>query len=81
MLMIAPGSKPGVYLEVFNSSEIVSLNYGLELLFSAGIATLGLVRNSPAVVIGAMLISLMGPVRAAGLAWHRLTSIWESSFC
>lgn len=69
LLRIAPGSKPGVYLEVFNSSEIVSLNYGLELTFSAGIATLGLVLNSPAVVIGAMLISpLMGPILAAGLA-------------
>jgi uncharacterized hydrophobic protein (TIGR00271 family) len=69
LLKIAPDSKPGVYLEVFNSSEIVSLNYGLELLFSAGIATFGLVLNSPAVVIGAMLISpLMGPILAAGLA-------------
>jgi uncharacterized hydrophobic protein (TIGR00271 family) len=69
LLKIAPDSKPGVYLEVFNSSEIVSLNYALELLFSAGIATLGLVLNSPAVVIGAMLISpLMGPILAAGLA-------------
>ena len=69
LLKIAPDSKPAVYLEVFNSSEIVSLNYGLELLFSSGIATLGLVLNSPAVVIGAMLISpLMGPILAAGLA-------------
>ena len=69
LLKIAPDSKPGVYLEVFNSSEIVSLNYALELLFSSGIATFGLVLNSPAVVIGAMLISpLMGPILAAGLA-------------
>src|ERR1039458_9803393 len=69
LLKIAPDSKPAVYLEVFNSSEIISLNYGLELLFSAGIATFGLVLNSPAVVIGAMLISpLMGPILAAGLA-------------
>ena len=69
LLKIAPDSKPGVYLEVFNSSEIISLNYALELLFSSGIATFGLVLNSPAVVIGAMLISpLMGPILAAGLA-------------
>lgn len=69
LLRIAPDSKPGIYLQIFNSSEIVSLNYGLELIFSAGIATLGLVLNSPAVVIGAMLISpLMGPILAAGLA-------------
>ncbi|MEO8595441.1 MAG: DUF389 domain-containing protein [Candidatus Solibacter sp.] len=69
LLKIAPDSKPGVYLQVFNASELASLNYGLELLFSAGIATLGLVLNSPAVVIGAMLISpLMGPILGAGLA-------------
>ena len=69
LLKIAPDSKPAVYLEVFNSSEIISLNYALALLFSSGIATFGLVLNSPAVVIGAMLISpLMGPILAAGLA-------------
>jgi uncharacterized hydrophobic protein (TIGR00271 family) len=46
-----------------------SLNYWLEIVFSAGIAALGLVLNSPAVIIGAMLISpLMGPIMAAGLA-------------
>ncbi|MBI4891203.1 MAG: DUF389 domain-containing protein [Acidobacteria bacterium] len=54
---------------MFEASEVVSLNYALELLLSAGIATLGLVLDSPAVVIGAMLISpLMGPILAAGLA-------------
>jgi uncharacterized hydrophobic protein (TIGR00271 family) len=69
LLRVAPESKPGVYMQMFDASEIASLNYGLELLFSAGIATLGLVLNSPAVVIGAMLISpLMGPILAAGLA-------------
>ncbi|MBS1876484.1 MAG: DUF389 domain-containing protein [Acidobacteria bacterium] len=69
LLRIPPDSKPEIYREVFNSSETVSLNYALGLLFSAGIATLGLVLNSSAVVIGAMLISpLMGPILAAGLA-------------
>jgi uncharacterized hydrophobic protein (TIGR00271 family) len=39
------------------------------VLFSAGIATLGLALNSPAVIIGAMLISpLMGPILASGMA-------------
>lgn len=62
-------SKPKVYLQIFNAAEIISLNYALELLLSAGIATFGLVLDSPAVVIGAMLISpLMGPILAAGLA-------------
>jgi uncharacterized hydrophobic protein (TIGR00271 family) len=69
LLRINPESKPLVYVQVFDSAEVASLNYALELLLSAGIATLGLVLNSPAVVIGAMLISpLMGPILAAGLA-------------
>ena len=68
-LRIDPKSKPRVYAQVYESAEIASLNYWLELVFSAGIATLGLVLDSPAVVIGAMLISpLMGPILAAGLA-------------
>lgn len=68
-LRIDPRSKPRVYAQVYESAEIASLNYWLELVFSAGIATLGLVLDSPAVVIGAMLISpLMGPILAAGLA-------------
>ncbi len=62
-------SKPAVYLSMFDASEVMSVRYGVELVLSAGIATLGLVLDSPAVVIGAMLISpLMGPILAAGLA-------------
>ena len=69
LLSIDQESKPRVYLQVFDAAEIASLNYWLELLLSAGIATLGLVLNSPAVVIGAMLISpLMGPILATGLS-------------
>jgi len=69
LLQIDPASKPGVYAGLFDAAEFDSLQYLLELLLSAGIATLGLVLNSPAVVIGAMLISpLMGPILAAGLA-------------
>jgi uncharacterized hydrophobic protein (TIGR00271 family) len=68
-LHIDPQAKPEVYAQVSASAEIGDLNYWLELLLSAGIATLGLVLNSAAVVIGAMLISpLMGPIIAAGLA-------------
>ncbi len=68
-LRIDPKSKPRVYAQVYEAAEIASLNYWLELAFSAGIATLGLVLDSPAVVIGAMLISpLMGPTLAAALA-------------
>lgn len=57
------------YAQICETADISSLNYWLEIIFSAGIATLGLVLNSPAVIIGAMLISpLMGPIMATGLA-------------
>ena len=69
LLRVDPKSKPAVYLQVFDGADIQNLNYWLELFLSAGIATLGLVLSSPAVVIGAMLVSpLMGPIIAAGLA-------------
>lgn len=68
-LRIAPERKSAVYAQIYDTAEISSLNYWLEIIFSAGIAALGLVLNSPAVIIGAMLISpLMGPIMATGLA-------------
>lgn len=68
-LRIDPQQKPKVYAQIYGTAEIDSLGYWLEIVFSAGIAALGLVLNSPAVIIGAMLISpLMGPIMAAGLA-------------
>lgn len=58
-----------VYSQVYETADFASLDYWLEIVFSAGIAVLGLVLNSPAVIIGAMLISpLMGPIMATGLA-------------
>lgn len=46
-----------------------SLRYVFMVLMSAGIAILGLLQSSPAVVIGAMLISpLMGPIIGLGFA-------------
>lgn len=69
LLQVSDESKPRIYSNVFRSAELADLNYWLEILFSIGIATLGLIINSPAVVIGAMLISpLMGPIIASGLA-------------
>lgn len=69
LLRISPESKPKVYLQVFDGADLANLNYWLEILLSAGIATLGLVLSSPAVVIGAMLVSpLMGPIIALGMA-------------
>jgi uncharacterized hydrophobic protein (TIGR00271 family) len=68
-LHVSSETKPKVYAQIFESAEITSVTYWLELIFSAGIATFGLVLNSPAVIIGAMLISpLMGPIMATGLA-------------
>lgn len=69
LLQVSDESKPRIYSNVFRSAEVADLNYWLEIIFSIGIATLGLIINSPAVVIGAMLISpLMGPIIASGLA-------------
>ena len=46
-----------------------SAHFIVMTLLSAGIAILGLLLSSPAVVIGAMLISpLMGPIIGAGFA-------------
>lgn len=68
-LRIDPAAKPRIYSQIYEAADISSVNYWLELVFACGIATLGLVQNSPAVVIGAMLISpLMGPILATGLA-------------
>ena len=68
-LRIALEDKPRVYAQISHSGELSSVSYWAEILFTAGIATFGLVLNSPAVIIGAMLISpLMGPIMATGLA-------------
>lgn len=68
-LRIDESTKATVYEQVFSAARISSVNYWLEIVFSAAIATFGLVLNSPAVIIGAMLISpLMGPIMATGMA-------------
>lgn len=61
--------KEELYKDIYRSASLRDPVYWLQVLFSAGIATLGLVLNSPAVIIGAMLISpLMNPILASGLA-------------
>lgn len=46
-----------------------TFNYAFMVLIAAGIATSGLLVNSPAVIIGAMLVSpLMGPIVSTGFA-------------
>jgi uncharacterized hydrophobic protein (TIGR00271 family) len=68
-LRIDSAAKPETYRQIAETTEINSLTYWLEIFFSAGIAIFGLVESSPAVIIGAMLISpLMGPIMATGLA-------------
>lgn len=67
-LRIDPAIKPTIYLQVYATADLRNLTYWLEIFFSAGIATLGLVLNSPAVIIGGMLISpLMEPIMATGM--------------
>ncbi len=69
LLRVPASAKPKIYAQVVEASKIDSLTYWLEIFFSAGIATFGLVESSPAVIIGAMLISpLMGPIMATGLS-------------
>lgn len=61
--------KAEIYIDICESVSLVDVSYWLQVIFAAGIATLGLVLNSPAVIIGAMLISpLMGGILANGLA-------------
>ena len=68
-LGVSPKRKEELYLELSRSTTLTDPSYWLQTIFAAGIATLGLVLNSPAVIIGAMLISpLMGPILAGGLA-------------
>jgi uncharacterized hydrophobic protein (TIGR00271 family) len=58
-----------VYRSIANSANLRDATYWAEIIFSAGIATLGLTLGSPAVIIGAMLIApLMGPLLSAGLS-------------
>ena len=68
-LGVSEEKKKEIYLQVSRSATLIDFSYWSQVLFSAGIATLGLALNSPAVIIGAMLISpLMGPILASGLA-------------
>ena len=68
-LGIGQERKEVLYIDLARAATLRDAVYWLQILFAAGIATLGLVLNSPAVIIGAMLISpLMNPILAAGLA-------------
>ncbi len=61
--------KTSIYKDLSISVSLKDAVYWLQIFLSAGITALGLVQNSVAVIIGAMLISpLMGPILAGGLA-------------
>jgi hypothetical protein len=71
-LGIQPGARPKVCERVFAAAEITSPSYWLEIFFSAGIATFGLVESSPAVIVGAMLIRRpLSGRQGAGQGPHR----------
>lgn len=54
----------------------LSRRYLFMIVASCAIATIGLLQNSPAVIIGAMLISpLMGPIM--GLGFRCASSTWR----
>ncbi|WP_291991528.1 TIGR00341 family protein [Candidatus Accumulibacter sp. ACC003] len=56
-------------LEQVEQDASFSFNFSFMIVVAGGIATIGLLLNSPAVIIGAMLISpLMGPIVGSGMA-------------
>jgi len=58
--------------EIYENGRLTP-SYGFMLFSACGIAALGLLQSSVAVIIGAMLISpLMGPIMAMGMALARL---------
>ncbi len=69
-LGVSLGRRRQIYQELIETVSLLDVSYWLQIFFAAGIATLGLVMNSVAVIIGAMLISpLMGVILATGLAF------------
>jgi uncharacterized hydrophobic protein (TIGR00271 family) len=61
-------SREDIYQDIYESRQF-NLTYFLMLVMACLIALLGLLENSPAVIIGAMLISpLMWPILSCGLA-------------
>lgn len=68
LLGCEPGARPAVLEGMLHRSPREITGYWLQLVVSTGIATLGLVLGSTAVVIGAMLVApLMGPILGLGM--------------
>lgn len=69
-LGIAPATRERAARELYLATEQNPLTYWTQLFIAAGIAHLGLVLNSTAVVIGAMLVSpLMTPIVQVGMGF------------
>lgn len=67
-LKVTKNDAIGMHREIDDGSRVKSLSYWMFIVSSCGIATLGLIINSPAVIIGAMLVSpLMSPIIGLGL--------------
>lgn len=67
-LELTPADRASVLEGMFTRRRRDAVTYWLQLLLSMGIATVGLVLGSTAVVIGAMLIApLMGPIVELGM--------------
>ena len=67
---IRPADREATVKAMLERSQKESAGYWLQLLLAMGIASLGLVLGSTAVVIGAMLISpLMGPIVELGMGF------------
>jgi uncharacterized hydrophobic protein (TIGR00271 family) len=63
-----PAAREGIIAGMLHRNPSEATGYWLQLIVSVGIATLGLVLGSTAVVIGAMLIApLMGPIVSFGM--------------
>lgn len=61
-------SRHELYTAVVDSSRI-SVSYMCFIVFSSIVATVGIIKNSPAIVIGAMVIApIIGPVTAVSFA-------------
>jgi uncharacterized hydrophobic protein (TIGR00271 family) len=69
-LGIDEAGRSGTVVAMLENNARRAPGYWIQLSLSAGIATLGLVLNSTAVVIGAMLVSpLMGPIVELGMGF------------
>lgn len=68
-LQVGPEDRKQMYIEIDGAATLRSIPYWSFIFAACGIATLGLILNSAAVIIGAMLVSpLMAPILGLGLS-------------